>query len=96
MDFVDGQNNFLSGPFAIRLVKDVEYGRNTLYQADVTAFVNSQIPTITNSHYALLIMLDDLQSRSTSTVSRLYLGDQFNQFNMKLRLYYLTLPNQPN
>ena len=95
MYIVDAQNNLLSGtPFPIRLVKDVEYGRNTVYQGDVTTFVNSQIPNIINTHIALLILLDDSQFRST--VNRLYLGDQHNTYGMKLRLFYLTLPNQPN
>jgi hypothetical protein len=95
MYIVDGQNNLLSGtPFTVRLIKDVEYGRNTVYQVDVTSFVNSQIPNIINSQFALLILLDDSQYRST--VNRLYLGDQRNPYGMKLNLYYLTLPNQPN
>ena len=95
MYIVDGQNNLLSGtPFTVRLIKDVEYGRNTVYQVDVTSFVNSQIPNIINSQFALLILQDDSQYRST--VNRLYLGDQRNQYGMKLNLYYLTLPTQPN
>jgi hypothetical protein len=95
MYIVDGQNNLLSAtPLAIRLVKDLEYGRNTVYQCDVTSFVNSQIPTIVNTQYALLILLGDSQYRST--VNRLYIGDPMNADNMRLRLYYLTLPNQPN
>lgn len=95
MSFVDEQNNLLSvAPLPIRLVKDVEYGRNTLYAADVTSFVNSQILNIINTKFALLIAPDDSQYRST--VNRLYMGDQLNQYNMKLRLYYLTLPNQLN
>jgi len=96
---VDEGNNLITPtPLTIRLVKDVEYGLNTVYQADVTTFVNSQIPNIINSKYALLLVLqDDSQNpQNRFTVNRLYIGDQMSQYNMKLRLYYLTLPNQPN
>jgi len=94
MYLVDEGNNLLSQVPSSRLAKDVQYGLNTVYQSDVTSFVNSQIPNIINSKFALLVLLDDSQYRST--VNRLYLGDQMNRYNMRLRLYYLTLPNQQN
>lgn len=104
MNFVNEQNNLLiNTPFGIPLIKDVEYGRNTLYSADVTSFVNAQLPNILDTKNALLILVDDAALDANkvshgyrSSVDRLYLGDQNNQYNMKLRIFYLTLPNQSN
>ena len=92
---VDGQNNLISSsPGALQYVKDLDLGLTSAYRADVTAFVNSQIQNNVNNNNALLILLDDTQYRST--VNRVYLGDQKNQYTMKLKLYFLTLSNQPN
>ncbi len=95
MYYVDRQNNYITTqPIGIRLYKDLEYGRNTSYSTDVTSFVNSQIPNVINTRNALLIRLDDTQF--TSTVNRLYLGDQHSAYTMTLKLYYVSLPNEKN
>lgn len=93
---VNEQNKLLTtASTAARLVKDIDLGRNTRYQVDVTAFVNSQIQNDITNKNALLVLLDDASYRSS--VSRLYFGDKRNpQFDMKIKLYYLTLPIQTN
>ncbi len=90
---VDKQNRYLSlTPFTAGLFKDLELGRNTRYQVDVTGFVNGQLQNNTFNNNALLILLDDRQYRSS--VNRLYLGDKKNLYNMKIKLYFVTLSNQ--
>lgn len=90
------EHNFLisNAAQAARLIKDTDLGRNTHYTADITSFVNSQIQNDAINKNALLVLLDDATFRST--VNRLYVGDQRNFYNMKLKLYYLTLSNQSN
>jgi hypothetical protein len=95
MYVVDAENNLLSASAGtLGYVKDLDLGRSSAYKADVTAFVNAQIQTDLNNKNALLILLDDTQYRST--VDRVYLGDQKNQYAMKIKLFYLTLSNEPN
>jgi hypothetical protein len=92
---VDAENNILSAsPGTLRYIRDLDLGRTSAYEADVTSFVNTQIQTDMNNKNALLILLDDTQNRST--VNRVYLGDQKNQYAMKIKLFYLTLSNEPN
>lgn len=90
---VDALNRLLTvSPQGAVLLRDVESGANTHYQADITAFVNSQIQTDQVNNNAMLILLDDNQFRST--VNRVYIGDKKNQFAMKIKLYYISLSNQ--
>lgn len=93
---VNEQNKLLSTTgTAGRLITDLDLGRNTRYQVDITSFVNSQIQNDAVNHNALLVLLDDATFRSS--VNRLYFGDKINtSFGMRIKLYYLTLPNQSN
>ena len=95
---VDGQNNLLSTSLgALRYITSYDLSVTSSYQADVTAFVNSQIQNNVINKNALLILLDDLRDpQYRSAVDHLYLGDQKSLYTMQLKLYFLSLPNQPN
>jgi Domain of unknown function (DUF4270) len=70
----------------VTLKDDVDLDRDILYRADVSAFVESQLNTEEFNENAMLLTLVD--EELTSTVNRLYIGDQSNEFEMKLELYF--------
>jgi hypothetical protein len=90
---VDGENRLLTAaPQGAPLIKDLELGQNTRYSADITAFVNFQIQSDVINSNALLLLLDNAQY--SSSINRVYIGDQKNDYQLKLKLYYISLSNQ--
>ncbi len=89
---VDEQNSILTNTtYSAVLVDDNEnLERNTRYSVDVTSFVNQQLLTDIENDNALLFIIDDANFRNT--ITRLAVGDAKSQYQMKLSLYFVTLP----
>lgn len=89
---VDGQNSILTNStYSAALVDDNEnLDRNKRYSVDITSFVNQQMLTEVDNDNALLFTINDVNFRNT--IARLAVGDARSQYQMKLRLYFVTLP----
>jgi hypothetical protein len=89
---VDGQNSILStNTYTAILVDDNEnLERDIRYRVDITSFINQQLLTDVNNDNALLFLIGDTNFRNT--LSRLAVGNAKNQYQMKLSLYFVTLP----
>jgi Domain of unknown function (DUF4270) len=93
MYFVDADNNVIvNAPQGVTLIPDTEYGMNTLYQADITSFVNSQAHNPVANNNALLLLYNDTQYRGS--VDRVFLGDPQNYYRLKVKLYFVSLSSQ--
>ena len=71
------------------LIEDVELGRDTYYQFDVTSFVKEQMALEELNENALLFLTDDETYRST--VNRLYMANPGYDYKTRLRIYFATL-----
>jgi hypothetical protein len=85
MQRVNYKNDYLSS-YSTQgiLVEDYYLERDTHYSVDVTAFINQQIALEEENQNALVFTTDDATFRST--VSRLYIDDQFGDRPMKLSI----------
>jgi hypothetical protein len=89
---VDGQNSILSqSTYSAVLVDDNEnLERSIRYRVDITSFINQQLLTDAENENALLFLINDTNFRNT--IARLAVGDSKSQYQMKLSLYFVTLP----
>jgi hypothetical protein len=93
-NIVDGQNSiFRNSTYAAPLTDDNEnLERNKRYRVDITSFVNRQLLNEVDNDNALLFTISDTDYRNTLT--RLAVGDGRSQYQMKLKLYFVTLPKK--
>ncbi len=89
---VDGLNSILSqSTYTATLVDDNEnLERNIRYRVDITSFINQQLQTDVNNENGLLFLINDTNFRNT--IARIAVGDSKSQYQMKLSLYFVTLP----
>lgn len=81
--------DLLSPPYGagtVPLIEDVDLNRDTYYKVDITNFIESQLDIEEFNENAILLSLVDEDIRSS--VNRLYVGDQNNEFEMELALYF--------
>jgi hypothetical protein len=89
---VDSQNSILStSSVSAILVDDSEnLERDLRYRADITSFLNQQIATDQINDNALLFLVNDTNFRNSA--ARLAVGDTNSDYQMKLSVYFVTLP----
>jgi len=89
MTATDFQNN-LSSVYSdvAALIQDVDLGRDTHYQVDITEYVKIQLATEEFNDNGIIFGPDDATLRGT--VNRLYIGDQHHDRAMKVTLNVLT------
>jgi Domain of unknown function (DUF4270) len=71
------------------LIEDRDLERDTYYKANVTEFIKAQLATEENNKNALLLSLSNEELQST--VNRLYVGDQKNDYSMELKVYFAVI-----
>jgi hypothetical protein len=71
------------------LFEDTYLGRSTSYRLDVLPFIRSQLAQEEFNENALLLTIP--QAELSSSVTRLWVGNQQSEFEMKLKIYYLTI-----
>lgn len=87
----DKKNNIygqLSSKAVLALDKDL--GRDTRYTLDVTAFVKSQMELTAFNENALIFTVS---SNYSTSVDRVYFGDNGINYKTKLRIYFVTVNN---
>jgi hypothetical protein len=85
----DSYGSFSNGA---TLIEDVYLERDTRYVVNVKDFVLQQLAIEEFNENALLFTLGDQDIQST--VNRLYIGDQKNDHQMKLKIYCLTFESK--
>ncbi len=78
-------------PKSIDLVTN-PYDRNTYYQLDVEQFIKQQLSIDEFNGNALMITLPDAEV--SSSVTRLYAGDQKNQYEMIVKIHVVTVNDE--
>jgi hypothetical protein len=71
------------------LIEDVDLGKDTRYEADISAFVIEQLEKEGSDGNALIFSM--LTSDFRFSVDRVYIGDQESEFRMKLLLRYIVV-----
>lgn len=69
------------------LMEDVDLGRDTRYEADISGFLNDQLSRVESNKNGLIFSMTDSDFRFS--VDRVYIGDQESEFKMKLSLRYI-------
>lgn len=77
-----------SYPYQAQLIEDPYLGRDTHYSVNVKDFILQQLAIEEFNDNALLFTLSDPDFQSS--VNRIYVGDQKNDYEMKLKIYCLT------
>jgi hypothetical protein len=80
--------SYASYPYQAQLIEDPYLGRDTHYSVNVKDFIMQQLAIEEFNDNALLFTLNDIDFRSS--VNRIYVGDQKNDYEMKLKIYCLT------
>lgn len=85
---IDEENNIISNSInKPSLIEDVYLGRDTRYEVDIASFINQQLSFQEFNQNAVLFTID--QDLFQSSINRLYIGDQQNDYQMTLTLYCL-------
>lgn len=93
VDVVNGKNEVqYAYPYAIQLVTDPYLGRDTYYQLDLEYFIKLQLGIDEFNSNAIMLTLPD--DELSSSVARLYAGDQKNEYEMILKIHVVTVNNE--
>ena len=87
---IDEDNEIIGGlENRVVLFEDIVLDRETRYEINVTAFINSQLAIEEFNENALMILPPD--SLFNGTVDRLSIGDALNEYAMELTVLYISL-----